>query len=79
MKNEGIEGTERFLSPERGRGLQAVRHFAVGELVFACPAYSYVLTVNERGAHCEHCFTRKEDLFKCGKCKQAYYCNVDCQ
>lgn len=79
MKNEGIEGTERFLSPDRGRGLRAVRHFAVGELVFACPAYSYVLTVNERGAHCEHCFTRREDLFKCGKCKQAYYCNIDCQ
>ncbi|KAM7406264.1 hypothetical protein PAMP_000652 [Pampus punctatissimus] len=79
MKNEGIEGTERFLSPDRGRGLRAVRHFAVGELVFACPAYSYVLTVNERGAHCEHCFTRKDDLYKCGKCKQAYYCNVDCQ
>ncbi|KAG8001463.1 N-lysine methyltransferase SMYD2-A [Nibea albiflora] len=79
MKNEGIEGTERFLSPDRGRGLRAVRHFAVGELVFACPSYAYVLTVNERGAHCEHCFTRREDLFKCGKCKQAYYCNVDCQ
>uniref|UniRef100_A0A8P4K8X1 [histone H3]-lysine(4) N-trimethyltransferase n=1 Tax=Dicentrarchus labrax TaxID=13489 RepID=A0A8P4K8X1_DICLA len=79
MKNEGIEGTERFLSPDRGRGLRAVRHFAVGELVFACPSYSYVLTVNERGAHCENCFTRREDLFKCGKCKQAYYCNVDCQ
>lgn len=58
MTNEGIEGTERFSSPARGRGLRAVRHFAVGELVFACPAYSYVLTVNERGAHCEQCFTR---------------------
>uniref|UniRef100_A0A3Q1CUM6 [histone H3]-lysine(4) N-trimethyltransferase n=1 Tax=Amphiprion ocellaris TaxID=80972 RepID=A0A3Q1CUM6_AMPOC len=79
MKNEGIEGTERFLSPDRGRGLRAVRHFSVGELVFACPAYSYVLTVNERGAHCENCFSRRDDLFKCGKCKQAYYCNVDCQ
>ncbi|KAG7236034.1 hypothetical protein INR49_001434 [Caranx melampygus] len=63
MKNEGIEGTERFMSPDKGRGLRAVRHFAVGELVFACPAYSYV----------------REDLSKCGKCKQAYYCNVDCQ
>uniref|UniRef100_A0A667X8Z6 [histone H3]-lysine(4) N-trimethyltransferase n=1 Tax=Myripristis murdjan TaxID=586833 RepID=A0A667X8Z6_9TELE len=50
-----------------------------GELVFACPAYSYVLTVNERGAHCEHCFSRRDGLFKCGKCKQAFYCNVDCQ
>lgn len=58
MKNEGIEGMERFESPDKGRGLLAIRHFAVGELVFACPAYSYVLTVNERGAHCEHCFTR---------------------
>ncbi|KAK5915141.1 hypothetical protein CesoFtcFv8_000764 [Champsocephalus esox] len=77
--NEGIEGTERFLSPGSGRGLQAVRHFSAGELVFACPAYSYVLTVNEREAHCENCFSRREDLFKCGKCKQAHYCNVECQ
>lgn len=58
MTNEGIEGTERFMSPDKGRGLRAVRHFTVGELVFACPAYSYVLTVNERGAYCEQCFTR---------------------
>ncbi|KAM9817253.1 N-lysine methyltransferase SMYD2-A [Neosynchiropus ocellatus] len=79
MKDEGIEGTERFLSPDKGRGLRALRHFAVGELVFTCPAFCYVLTVNERGAHCENCFSRREDLSKCGKCKQAYYCNVDCQ
>nr|XP_029510054.1 N-lysine methyltransferase SMYD2-A-like [Oncorhynchus nerka] len=78
-KNEGIAGTERFASPGKGRGLRAVKHFAVGDLVFACPAYSYVLTVNERGAHCEYCFTRKEGLSKCGKCKQAYYCEIDCQ
>lgn len=58
MTNEGIDGTERFSSPDKGRGLRALRHFAVGELVFACPAYSYVLTVNERGAYCEQCFTR---------------------
>ncbi|XP_028981502.1 N-lysine methyltransferase SMYD2-A [Esox lucius] len=77
--NEGIEGTERFASPGKGRGLRALKHFAVGDLVFACPAYSYVLTANERGAHCEYCFTRKEGLSKCGKCKQAYYCEVDCQ
>jgi len=79
MKNEGIEGTERFLSPGKGRGLRAVKHFAVGELVFSCPAYSYVLTVNERGAHCDFCFTRKEGLSKCGKCKQAFYCDLSCQ
>ena len=24
-------------------------------------------------------FDRQEGLSKCGKCKQAYYCNVDCQ
>lgn len=58
MTNEGIEGTERFSSPDKGRGLRALRHFAVGELVFACPAYSCVLTVNERGEYCEQCFAR---------------------
>ncbi|KAK3563264.1 hypothetical protein QTP86_019342 [Hemibagrus guttatus] len=79
MKFEGIEGCERFLSPGKGRGVRATKHFQVGDLVFACPAYSYVLTVNERGGYCEFCFTRKEGLSKCGKCKQAYYCNVECQ
>uniref|UniRef100_A0A8C9S0V5 [histone H3]-lysine(4) N-trimethyltransferase n=1 Tax=Scleropages formosus TaxID=113540 RepID=A0A8C9S0V5_SCLFO len=73
------QGTERFLSPGKGRGLRALKHFKVGELVFTCPAYAYVLTVNERGSHCEFCFTRSEGLSKCGKCKQAFYCNVDCQ
>lgn len=58
MKTEGIEGTERFVSPGKGRGLSAIKHFKVGDLVFACPAYAYVLTVNERGGHCEFCFTR---------------------
>lgn len=58
MKTEGIEGTERFLSPGKGRGLKATKQFKVGDLVFACPAYAYVLTVNERGGHCECCFTR---------------------
>uniref|UniRef100_A0A4W4GUJ0 [histone H3]-lysine(4) N-trimethyltransferase n=1 Tax=Electrophorus electricus TaxID=8005 RepID=A0A4W4GUJ0_ELEEL len=74
-----IEGCERFLSVGKGRGIKATTHFKVGDLVFACPAYSYVLTVNERGCHCEFCFTRKDALSKCGKCKQAYYCNVECQ
>ncbi|XP_048830183.1 N-lysine methyltransferase SMYD2-A [Brienomyrus brachyistius] len=79
MKTEGIEGTERFMSPGKGRGLRALKHFKVGDLLFSCPAYAYVLTVNERGSHCEFCFTRREGLSKCGKCKQAFYCNVDCQ
>uniref|UniRef100_A0A8C4ST85 [histone H3]-lysine(4) N-trimethyltransferase n=1 Tax=Erpetoichthys calabaricus TaxID=27687 RepID=A0A8C4ST85_ERPCA len=73
------EGIERFISPGKGRGLRALKEFKVGDLVFACPAYTYVLTVNERGNHCEFCFARKEGLSKCGKCKQAFYCNVNCQ
>ncbi|KAJ8356700.1 hypothetical protein SKAU_G00194940 [Synaphobranchus kaupii] len=79
MKTEGIDGIERFTSHGKGRGLRATKHFKVGDLLFSCPAYAYVLTVSERGAHCEFCFTRKEGLSKCGKCKKAFYCNVDCQ
>ncbi|XP_038667447.1 N-lysine methyltransferase SMYD2-A [Scyliorhinus canicula] len=70
---------ERFLSEGKGRGLQARKGFGVGELVFTCPAYTHVLTVNERGNHCEFCFARKEGLAKCGRCKLAFYCNVTCQ
>ncbi|XP_072121245.1 N-lysine methyltransferase SMYD2-like [Mobula birostris] len=71
--------TERFLSEGKGRGLQARQHFHIGELIFCCPAYTHVLTVNERGNHCEFCFARKDDLAKCGRCKLAFYCNVTCQ
>ncbi|XP_010851427.1 PREDICTED: N-lysine methyltransferase SMYD2 [Bison bison bison] len=28
---------------------------------------------------CPFCFLRKEGLSKCGRCKQAFYCNVECQ
>uniref|UniRef100_A0A671Y5R9 [histone H3]-lysine(4) N-trimethyltransferase n=1 Tax=Sparus aurata TaxID=8175 RepID=A0A671Y5R9_SPAAU len=70
---------ERFDSPGRGRGLRVTRAFKVGELLFSCQAYSYVLSVKERGFYCECCFTRKEGLARCGKCRKACYCNVKCQ
>ncbi|KTG00882.1 hypothetical protein cypCar_00032608 [Cyprinus carpio] len=79
MECEGIAGIERFSSPGKGRGLRVTRAYEVGELLFSCPAYSYVLSVNERGFICEQCFTRKKGLAKCGKCKKAFYCNVNCQ
>ncbi|XP_066533335.1 N-lysine methyltransferase SMYD2-B-like [Hoplias malabaricus] len=79
MKHEGIDGIEPFESPGKGRGLRSTKPFRVGELLFSCPAYSHVLSVSERGYICEHCFTRKEGLAKCGKCKNAFYCNVECQ
>ncbi|XP_068580656.1 N-lysine methyltransferase SMYD2-like [Cebidichthys violaceus] len=74
-----IAGLERFDSPGKGRGLRVTRPFKVGELLFSSPAYSCVLSVKERGFYCEFCFTRKEKLAKCGKCKKAFYCNVKCQ
>ncbi|ROL50914.1 N-lysine methyltransferase SMYD2-B [Anabarilius grahami] len=79
MKAVGIVGIEQFASPGKGRGLRVSRAYGVGELLFSCPAYSYVLSVNERGLICEQCFTRKKGLAKCGKCKKAFYCNVNCQ
>ncbi|XP_075003174.1 N-lysine methyltransferase SMYD2 isoform X2 [Calonectris borealis] len=72
-------GLERFASAGKGRGLRARRRYAVGELLFSCPAYTAVLTVSERGSHCDGCFARKEGLSKCGRCKQAFYCDVECQ
>ncbi|CAK6980170.1 N-lysine methyltransferase SMYD2-B-like isoform X2 [Scomber scombrus] len=74
-----IKGLERFDSPTKGRSLRVTRAFKVGELIFSSQAYSYVLSLNERGCYCEFCFTRKEGLAKCGKCKKAFYCNVKCQ
>ncbi|XP_077075736.1 N-lysine methyltransferase SMYD2-B [Siphateles boraxobius] len=79
MEAEGIAGIEQFASPGKGRGLRVSRAYGVGELLFSCPAYSYVLAVKERGLICEQCFTRKKALAKCGKCKKAFYCNVNCQ
>ncbi|XP_035473825.2 N-lysine methyltransferase SMYD2-B [Scophthalmus maximus] len=74
-----IEELERFDSPGKGRSLRVTRPFKLGELLFSCPAYSYVLSLEERGCYCESCFTRKNGLAKCGKCHKAFYCNVKCQ
>ncbi|CAL8312838.1 unnamed protein product [Lota lota] len=74
-----IQGVERFDSPGKGRGLRVTKPFKVGDLIFSCPAYSFVLSVKERGSYCEYCFNRKEGLARCGKCKKACYCNATCQ
>lgn len=60
MKVEDIAGIEQFDSPGKGRGLRVSRAYGVGELLFSCPAYSYVLSVKERGLICEQCFTRSD-------------------
>ncbi|KAK2846155.1 hypothetical protein Q7C36_011009 [Tachysurus vachellii] len=65
MTADGIDGLGRFESPGKGRGLRVNRAYRVGELLFVCPAFSHVLS--------------KEGLSKCGKCKKAFYCNVECQ
>ncbi|XP_074541368.1 N-lysine methyltransferase SMYD2-B-like [Halichoeres trimaculatus] len=75
----GIAGVERFDSPGKGRGLRVTRGFKVGELLFSSQAYASVLSRKERGCYCECCFTRKEGLARCGKCKKAFYCNAKCQ
>ncbi|KAK7907818.1 hypothetical protein WMY93_016430 [Mugilogobius chulae] len=74
-----IKGLERFDSPGKGRGLRVTSAFKVGELLLSCPAYSSVLTVEERGSFCEFCFNRSQRLARCGKCKKAFYCNAKCQ
>ncbi|KAF7230611.1 N-lysine methyltransferase SMYD2 [Nothobranchius furzeri] len=74
-----IAGLKRFTSPVKGRGLQVTRPFKVGELLFSSPAYSCVLSVKERGSCCEFCFSRKEGLARCGKCRKACYCDLKCQ
>lgn len=53
-----MEGLKKFQSPGKGRGLRALRRFVIGEQLFSCPAFTCVLTVNERGNHCECCFAR---------------------
>ncbi|XP_076128937.1 N-lysine methyltransferase SMYD2-like [Alosa pseudoharengus] len=79
MKSEGLDGIEKFDSPGKGRGIRVTKPFKVGELLFACPAFAYVLSVSERGYLCDFCFAKKEGLAKCGKCKKAFYCNAGCQ
>ncbi|XP_075872945.1 N-lysine methyltransferase SMYD2-B-like [Nelusetta ayraudi] len=74
-----IEGLEKFDSPGRGRGLRVTRAFKVGDLLFSCRPYSFVLSAKERGCYCEGCFARKNGLARCGKCKKAFYCNATCQ
>ncbi|KAL0582556.1 N-lysine methyltransferase SMYD2 [Plecturocebus cupreus] len=54
MWAKGLGGLKHFCHPGKGRGLWALEPFQVGNLLFSCLAYAYVLTVNERGNHCEY-------------------------
>lgn len=66
MRAEARGGLERFCSAGKGRGLRALRPFHVGDLLFSCPAYACVLTVGERGHHCECCFARYAGTVRAG-------------
>lgn len=68
MRAEARGGLERFCSAGKGRGLRALRPFHVGDLLFSCPAYACVLTVGERGHHCECCFARYAAATVRGSC-----------
>ena len=58
MKAEAIDGIEKFISPGKGRGLRVTRPVGLGDLLYACPAFAYVLSVGERGYRCEFCLTK---------------------
>lgn len=58
MKAESVDGIEKFDSPGKGRGIRVTKPFKVGELLFACPAFAYVLSVSERGYLCDFCFNK---------------------
>ncbi|XP_032818954.1 N-lysine methyltransferase SMYD2 isoform X1 [Petromyzon marinus] len=75
-----LSTVERFSSPGKGRGLRAARgSFSRGDLLLVAQPFSATLADDERGRFCDHCFARKDKLSHCGKCKQAYYCNAQCQ
>ncbi|MBZ3878784.1 N-lysine methyltransferase SMYD2 [Sciurus carolinensis] len=79
MRAKGHGDLERFCSRGKGQGLRALQPFQV-HLLLSCPADTYLLTVKSGAATASTANTaRREGLSKCGRCEQAFYCNVECQ
>ncbi|MEE6462806.1 hypothetical protein FKM82_001706 [Ascaphus truei] len=74
-----MENVEVVNSEGKGRGLNAVREFWAGDVIFAEPAYAAVVFDSFTHCVCHTCFKRQEKLQRCGQCKFAHYCDRTCQ
>ena len=70
---------EVFETENSGRGLRAVNYLYPGDTVLEASPSLFVLSNSVRGERCDFCFSLKEDLLRCSKCKFARYCGRDCQ
>ena len=65
----------------------AEAEFGQGELVLSSPCYVHVISEPRAPGVCDHCLaapnifdhTPPVQLARCSGCKQAYYCNIQCQ
>ncbi|KAK1170136.1 histone-lysine N-methyltransferase SMYD3 isoform X1 [Acipenser oxyrinchus oxyrinchus] len=70
---------ERFCSPGKGNGLRALQRVKPGELLWKAEPFAYTVSKKGRGSACENCFSRKQSLLRCSRCKVAKYCDARCQ
>ncbi|XP_039604734.1 histone-lysine N-methyltransferase SMYD3 isoform X1 [Polypterus senegalus] len=70
---------ERFCEQRKGNGLRSTSVIKPGELLYRAEPFACIVSKKGRGAVCEGCFFRKENLLRCSQCKIARYCNASCQ
>ncbi|XP_041109827.1 histone-lysine N-methyltransferase SMYD3-like [Polyodon spathula] len=70
---------ERFCSPGKGNGLRALQRMKPGELLYKAEPFACTVSKKGRGSVCENCFSRKQSLLRCSRCKVARYCDARCQ
>ncbi|XP_068608844.1 LOW QUALITY PROTEIN: histone-lysine N-methyltransferase SMYD1-like [Brachionichthys hirsutus] len=74
-----MDSAELFDAGEKGRGLRATRGLNTGEVVFAEPSFSAVVSDSFATQVCHSCFQQQAVMHRCAQCKFAHYCDHTCQ
>lgn len=70
---------EIFYSSDRGRGLKCSSPIRRGTVLMSSEPFVYLLSNEQKGIRCDHCFQKQETLLRCSGCKFMRYCDKNCQ
>ena len=57
----------------------ASKSYNAGDVILECKPLIHIVDNEFKGKHCDNCLNESNNLKKCAKCHQMYYCGKDCQ
>jgi SET and MYND domain-containing protein len=58
---------------------KALKSYSIGDIIIRCEPIVQVLNIVHKEKRCDYCHELNDELKKCSKCKQMFYCNQNCQ